>query len=723
MTHPLRMRVFVPIAAAIAAFLALPAAATAADVVPGEVLVRYAPGSSGAERADVREDAGTRAIEGLGLPRAQLLRITDGESVSATVVELEADPDVAYAEPNQLLRPAAMPDDPGFDQQWGLRNYSQNVNGISGTSGADISALSGWDVETGLPGTIVAVMDTGADLSHTDLDDQLWTNPAEIPGNSLDDDGNGYTDDVNGFDFYDGDPDPSDVTGHGSHVSGISLAEGNNTFGTAGVSWDASLMSLRICSSSYINGCPIADEIDAIEYAGENGAHVLNGSIEGGTFSQFVQDTMELYPQMLYVFAAGNGGADGVGDNNDSSPRYPCAIDEVGSYGPDNVICVAATNQFDNRASFSNYGVNSVDLGAPGVNILSTSSEKVFGIDDFEVDDFATEWQQSVGNTQDWGRTDEAPLTSFGITDSPGAGYGPNAVSEVTSNPIPLPTGYSSCELRYDRAISLAAGDEFEIAAVLDTAAPGSPNAEEIFVFNQANNSGLLLRRSFELNSGFDPGGQFQVRLRLTSNGSAQANGVHMDNIELVCFGSPSDDGTEFLSGTSMASPMVAGAAALLLSDDPSLSPSQVKSRLLGSVDPVAGLANVTVSGGRLDVLRALIGDTNPASGGGPAASPPSGGDASTNVRRPNTFFRRKPRRKVRTKDAEAKVVFRFASDESGSSFRCRLEDSVYRPCARKVVRYLQPGRYVMKVKAVDSDGEVDSSPAVFRFRVKSVDR
>ncbi len=415
MTHPLRMRLSGPIAAAIAAVLTLPASAAAADdaptaaapdVVPGEVLVRYAPGSSGAERADVRQDAGARVIEGLGLPRAQLLRITDGESVAATVAELEADPDVAYAEPNQLLRPAAMPDDSGFDQQWGLHNYSQTVRGVSGTSGADISALDAWDVDTGLPGTVVAVIDTGADLSHTDLDDQLWTNPGEIAGNALDDDGNGYVDDVHGFDFYDGDSDPSDVTGHGSHVSGIALAEGNNAFGTAGVSWDASLMPLRICSSSYINGCPLADEIDAIEYAGENGAQVLNGSIEGGTYSQFLQDTMELYPQMLYVFAAGNGGTDGVGDNNDSSLRYPCAIDEVGSYAPDNVICVAATNQFDNRASFSNYGLNSVDLGAPGVNVLSTSSERTLDVDDFEGGDFSTKW---TNGTPGWSTTSEAP--------------------------------------------------------------------------------------------------------------------------------------------------------------------------------------------------------------------------------------------------------------------------------------------------------------------------
>ncbi|HEY8760436.1 MAG TPA: hypothetical protein VIP52_05940, partial [Candidatus Dormibacteraeota bacterium] len=135
MTHPLRMRICLPaIAAAVAAALTLPAAAAAESVVPGQVLVRYEPGSSTADRSAARADAGTKPIEGLGMPRAQLLRITDGDSVAATVNQLEAQPGVAFAEPNQIFQPASLPNDPQFlnGNQWGLYNDGQTVDGVTG---------------------------------------------------------------------------------------------------------------------------------------------------------------------------------------------------------------------------------------------------------------------------------------------------------------------------------------------------------------------------------------------------------------------------------------------------------------------------------------------------------------------------------------------------------------------------------------------------------------
>jgi len=321
-----RLRIAAAIAAAL---LLLPAAAAAEDVVPGQVIVRYAPGTSTADRADVRDDAGTRAIEGLGMPRAQLLKITDGDSVAATVRQLEAQPEVDYAEPNGIFYPAAIPpDDPDFGQQWGLLNFGQSVppiGGVAGTVGADIDAIPAWNIETGDQNTVVAVMDTGADLQHPDLVNELWTNSDEIPANGLDDDGNGYIDDVNGYDFRSSDNNPTDLTGHGTHVSGIIAAQGDNNYGTTGVAYRASLMELRVCGTSYSSGCPVADEIAAMNYAGDNGAQVLNGSLQGGTFYQGMRDAASLHPDTLYVFAAGNGGSDEVGDNNDTAPVYPCA--------------------------------------------------------------------------------------------------------------------------------------------------------------------------------------------------------------------------------------------------------------------------------------------------------------------------------------------------------------------------------------------------------------
>jgi subtilisin family serine protease len=719
MTHPLRMRICLPaIAAAIAAALTLPGGAAGESVVPAQVIVRYEPGSSPADRAEARADAGTKPIEGLGMARAQLLKITDGDSVAATVNQLEAQPGVAYAEPNGILQPASVPNDPGFSQQWGLFNDGQNVNGTTGTIGADISAPSAWNIETGDPNTIVAVMDTGADLTHPDLQNELWTNPAEAGGTpGVDDDHNGYIDDVHGYDFVGaGGPTPSDRTGHGTHVSGIIAAQGDNGIATTGVAQHTSLMELRVCGT-YSSGCAMSDMVSAINYAGANGARVLNGSIQGGTYYQSLQDALKNNPNLLYVFAAGNWS-----QNNDVTPSYPCALDQSGGYSANNVICVAATDQSDQLASFSNYGASSVDLGAPGVNILSTSARKNIFADDFEGD--FSQWTNTAG--PGWSIVSEPPVNqppfdpaNHGITDSPGADYAPNTVNEVTSNPVALPAGYSTCELDYWRERDLSSGDTFQIAVLLDTNDPpdGTP---DVTLTKNFTTSSSGQNTFLDLNPQFDQGGQVQVRLRLTSDATGEADGVHMDNIKLICHGSPSDGGTEFLDGTSMATPMVSGAAALLFSQAPLSTPSQVKTELLNSVDPVPSLSGKTVTGGRLNVYRALIGDFNPASSGGGGGSGASGGSGSS-ARKPDTFFNRKPGRIVLTHKRSAKVVFRFGSDQAGSGFECRVDGLPYVPCTKRYALRLLPGRHVLKVKAVASDGGIDPTAAVAKFRVRQI--
>lgn len=670
--------------------------------IPGEVIVRFEPGTSPARRADVRDEVGAQAIEGLGLGGLQLARVTDGDSVAEAVDELEANPVVRYAQPNFVHQPMSIPNDPGFSLEWALQNTGAGILGASAVAGADIDAPPAWDIETGEPATIVAVMDTGADLQHLDLAPNLWG-------------GQGFIDGVHGYDFIDDDTDPSDLHGHGTHTSGTILARGDNGVGITGVSQRGQLMELRVCGP-YDEGCAIADEIAAIDFAGDHGARVVNGSLGGPGFSPATYDTIQANPNILFVFSAGNGADDGIGDNNDTTstdsdtetPIYPCSFDLP------NIICVAATNQSDQRAGFSNYGLNSVDLGAPGTEILSTSAFREFSFEDFES---SFDWVNT--GTGDWVTTAEAPLTSTGITDSPGGNYTTDTTYVATSDPFMIPPGYSTCELDYFRSVQLAdSGDVFKIEAFLTDSPSTVASATFTGPLSTSRNG------SFSLVLGFDPGVSMQLRLTLTTDGAGVDDGVHMDDISLVCFGSPSASGYEYLQGTSMSAPQVSGTAALMFSAKPGASVSEVKAALLGSVDPLPSLAGKTVSGGRLNARRALehllsISPKLTVAPEQPSVTTEAFVEADTVA--PETSFAALPAKLIRTLTMWAWARFQFRASEGNASFLCRVDRGRFRSCPALFARWFRVGRHAVRVKARDAAGNVDPTPAVFRFRVKRI--
>lgn len=365
------------------------------DAVPGEIVVGYAPAASAAERAAARREAGVDAVRALATA-TQLVEVREG-STAAALAELRAEDDVRHASRNWLRRPSVVPNDPLFGHLWGLHNLGQPIGQqkpVSGTPDADVDAPEAWEIETGwAPDAegaepIVAVMDTGVDLGHRDLASRLWTNPGEAPGNGLDDDGNGYADDVNGYDFagesvnnpFDPDADPDDPDGHGTHVSGTILAEGNDGEGIVGVAPGSRLMALKVCALDEEGeaSCPLAAMIEAYAYAAANGARVLNGSLGGPDFAAAEVALLGANPDVLFVFAAGNEEVD-----NDAEPSYPCALDEQPGYTAENLLCVAATNLGDGLAGFSNWGAESVDLAAPGVKTLSAFPEALVDTDEF----------------------------------------------------------------------------------------------------------------------------------------------------------------------------------------------------------------------------------------------------------------------------------------------------------------------------------------------------
>jgi len=278
----------------------------------------------------------------------------------------------AVAEPDYILQPLLTPDDPQFGSLWGLHNTGQS----GGKPGAHIDAVEAWHIANPASGqpVVIGVLDTGIDYNHPDLAANIWVNPNEIPGNGIDDDGNGYVDDWRGWNFIDDHNDPMDDHFHGTHVAGTIGAIGNNAAGVAGVVWNAKLMPLKFLGPF---GGTTSDAIEAIDYATANGCRLTNNSWGGGGWSQSLANAIQRAENagVLFVAAAGNSAMD-----IDTLPSYPAA------YPHPIILSVASSTHNDALSGFSNYGVKSVDVAAPGSGILSTfpttatSSMAMFGL-------------------------------------------------------------------------------------------------------------------------------------------------------------------------------------------------------------------------------------------------------------------------------------------------------------------------------------------------------
>lgn len=336
----------------------------------GELLVKFKSGIVAASSTKTHQLIGATLIDRFEIiPNLELVRLNDNLTVKEAIIRYFNDPTVEYAEPNYLRKVSLLPNDQYFHQQWALHNTG---NFASGTAGADIKAVQAWDIHTGNGAIVIAVLDTGIDYNHPDLSDNIWLNSAEIPTNGQDDDGNGLIDDWRGWNFVNNNNNPLDDNGHGTLVSGIIGAKGNNYIGIAGIMWNVRIMPLKFLNK---NGeGTIADEIKAIQYAIFKGVKIINASYSGSVFSQAEYEAIAMANSVgvLFMAAAGNGGNDGIGDNNDFLPVYPA------NYGLPNIISVAATDQNDRRATFSNFGLKTVHVAAPGVFVISTVPTSLF---------------------------------------------------------------------------------------------------------------------------------------------------------------------------------------------------------------------------------------------------------------------------------------------------------------------------------------------------------
>ena len=341
---------------ALAFLLSAAGAVAAQSFVKGELLVKYKPGSTVRESRRSMERVGARALERFERLGWVRMRLPAGMSSEEATRAFQNFPEVEAVQPNFYYNLLATPNDASFGSLWGMTK---------------ISAPAAWDLSTGSSSVVVAVIDSGVRYTHEDLAANMWVNSGETPGNTIDDDGNGFIDDYYGWDFRYNDSDPMDENGHGTHVAGTIGGVGNNLLGVAGVNWTVKMMAIKIYSPSGTDttSAMLINAYNYILMMKNRGVNIrvtnnsYGGCAEACGFDQATKDAIDALGDagILNVFAAGNSN-----QNIEVNPFYPAG------YTSPSIVSVAASDSSDAKASFSSYGNVSTDLAAPGVAIYST---------------------------------------------------------------------------------------------------------------------------------------------------------------------------------------------------------------------------------------------------------------------------------------------------------------------------------------------------------------
>ena len=525
---------------------------------PGELLVKFKPGATERQIGDLHRSLGSQVIGNINNLRLQRIKLREGLAEQEAMGLYRAAGIVEHVEKHVLRYPNLAANDPDVYQQWGLTM---------------MKAQEAWDITRGNPEVVVAIIDTGVDYRHPDLKDNIWINRRELDGlPGVDDDGNGYIDDIRGWDFAgndEADPvadaDPLDVNGHGTHIAGIIAAGGNNGLGIAGLNWQAKIMPLKVQADNgtYFDDFAI---IEAIQYALAQGARIINCSFGGGASSESEINAFTALKNagVLVVAAAGNDGR-----NTDAAgPNYPSG------YDLDNIIAVAASDRYDNRAGFSNYGLASVDVMAPGVEIYSTMP--------VETDALVITGGPVPVAYQASGMTYAGITAEGGITGTAhycGLGKQPDDFPAAVSGNIAL---IERGELNFSEKVTNAQ----------------AAGAVGVIIYNKddGNFSGTL---------GSSLGNWVPVVSIAKADGEALKA---METPVVTLINKLSADSYAFMSGTSMAAPQVAGLAGLILAQCPALEYAGIKAAILNTVDKIPAAAGQIASGGRINALAALAG-------------------------------------------------------------------------------------------------------------------
>ncbi len=539
---------------------------------PGELLVKFKQSATEREIEELHRSLGSVVLGRIKKLRLHRIKLREGLPEEEAITLYTAAAIVENAERHVLRYPLLTPNDPDSAKQWAL---------------GKMKLPAAWDIARDNPeDVVVALIDTGVDYTHPDLQDHIWINKPEFNGQpGIDDDGNGYVDDVRGWDFggtiavtavtdpnYKPDPAPLDIIAHGTHVAGIIAAGVNNGLGIAGINRHAKIMILKVAADDTGELEDFAI-LAAIQYAIDKGAKVVNCSFGGGSPSanELLSFSDLRNAGILVVCAAGNDGWDSDMAGNENYPS---------DYNLANIISVAASDQDDNLASYSNFGVASVDVMAPGDNIYSTVPEGADTIALVRTGGATPVEYHGLGFLYA-GQTGESGLT--GTAYYCGLGRPPDNLG----NPGDFPAEVNGNIALIERGTLLFS------EKVANAQAAG---AVGVIIYNNVVDS-------FDINGGtLGSAGNWVPAVSITlENGKA-----------LRTMGTPIVTLTNkpaiytYKSGTSMAAPQVTGLAGLILTQCPSLGYTATKAAILDTVDKIPSVAGKMVSGGRVNALTAL---------------------------------------------------------------------------------------------------------------------
>jgi subtilisin family serine protease len=546
------------------------------DYADDEILVKFKEDASDFSMMTTIQTQGDSKIKKVSNKKIIQVKLKEGQTVEDAIAEYYSYPNVEYAQPNFIYHiMATAPLDPDYEHLWGLKNTGQIVPDASyptnnpGKIGDDMDLELAWDIVTDCSSVIVAVVDSGINYNHEDLAANMWSS-INYPNH--------------GYDFVDDDDDPMDYNGHGTHCAGTIGAVGNNNIGTTGVCWKVQLMAVRVLNTA--GAGYTSDIISGIYFAVSEGAKILSMSIGSYYFDQAYYDALKDAQTngVLVIAAAGNDDS----DNDGGTHTYPC------DYDLDNIIGVAALDQSYELAHFSNYGSTSVDVGAPGTNILS----EWHGIEDTISDDFTVGWTES--GTGGWARgVREIDGIDYNMLFNPDnwgepdwGNYSNNADDRIWKT-FDI-SGYDVSALNFDYWFDLEENyDYFDIYC--NNGASDPVEGGTLLDWGTGSTDGYFYSYSGVIPESYRTS-ECSIGFRLDSDNIYTYNGVSIMEFSISRI-TLTDNSYNTINGTSMATPHVAGLAALIWTINPGYDYMDVAESIKYGGESIPSLAGITTRG------------------------------------------------------------------------------------------------------------------------------